>query len=40
LAPVTCTKRNRVVSISRSPFMKRHLCDVWREWPESSLFLQ
>lgn len=40
LAPATCTKRNRQVSISRSPFMKRHLCDVWREWPESLVLVQ
>lgn len=34
LSPVTCSHRNQQAFISRSPFMKEHLCDVWREWPE------
>lgn len=40
LAPATCTKRDRRVSISRFPLMERHLCDVWREWPESLVLAQ
>jgi hypothetical protein len=40
LAPATCTKRDQRVSISRFPLMERHLCDVWREWPESLVLAQ